>query len=114
MYYGFIVYSLRNQSDVIRHCIISGDSEEDTVMRRQSHCADHLNRSLKARRRGHCKSAGGCDHPFVASDVKIHDVVTIPTSLLDTVRSAMLVVPAQSMRAAISVLAALAAHPGGS
>lgn len=110
MYYGFIVYSLRENPAVLRHCIISGEYEEDTIMRRQEHCAKHSSRIGPGRRRGHCKSAGGCDHPYVAGDVRIRTVTTIPTSLLDTIRSAMHVIPCDKMPAAIGVLAALAAQ----
>jgi hypothetical protein len=110
MYYGFIVYSLRDQPAVLRHCIISDEHEEDSVMRRQQHCADSVNASLRARRDGHCKRAGGCDHPFVASDIRIRTVTTIPTSLLDTVRTMMHVIPCDKMGAAIAVLSALAAQ----
>jgi len=109
MYYGFIVYSLRDTPAVLRHCFISGESEDDTVMNRQQVCANFTN-GRGQRRSGHCKSYGGCEHPYLAADVRIRTVSTIPTSLLDTIRAAALVVPADKMPAAIAVLAALAAH----
>jgi len=112
MYYGFIVYSLRETPAVLRHCIISGEDEEDTVLSSQQFCADHVSDTMKSRRRGHCKSAGGCTHRYVAHDIKIRDVVTIPTSLLPTVFEASAVVSPDYMRATISVLAAFAAHKG--
>lgn len=114
MYYGFIVYSLRSQPAVLRHCYISGEYEDDTVMAREQRCADDATQRDKARRSGHCKRAGGCACPYNPADIRIRSCTTIPTSLLDTIRAAALVIPCDKIPAAIGVLAALAAHEGGS